>query len=180
MRTAIVLMMVLVSGCVTAPPQEALVMRTTGDQEVAKLRMLAEINVNKRFDTSSARVWALWRETVDKAKALDPSGKGMVPAEFLEKSIELRDDKLMRIENSRRTALQQAADLQENYLVSSGSIYDAWASQGKVTGETVQMFREAAMQGVQAYGEYRQARSLAKEAKRAAEAAKAEAEEGGE
>ena len=178
MRTLLILAAALLAGCVTGAPPEAAAVRDTGDKEVGKLRQLAEINITARFDRAAAATWAEWRAVVDQAKALDPSGKGLVPAEFMERATDLRDDKLVRIATAKARALGQAADLHENYVTSSGAIWDAWAAQGKVTGETVNALREASMQGAQMYSEYRQAKSLAKEAKRAAEAAKSDEGEG--
>lgn len=176
-RISILALALVFSGCVTGPPAaESAVVRNTGDAEVAKLRQLAEINIAARFDRASAAAWTAWRAAVDAAKAADPTDKGMVPAEFMEKATEARDDKLVRIATAKARALGQAEDLHGNYVTSSGAIWDAWAAQGKVTGETVNALREAATQGIQMYGEYRAAKSLAKEAKRAAEAAKAESE----
>jgi hypothetical protein len=170
MRTALVLVMLAMVGCQSGPPPSAAPVRAIGDRDVARLRLLAERNTNALYARMSGDAYRIWREGWDEvAKAQD----GKLSPDFAEASLEARNAHLERIDRARLNDLRQAGQAHENYIATSGALYEAWEATGQLSAEMINDARSFAMEMGGLVIEHQRQRSLAKEAKRAAEEAKA-------
>lgn len=170
-RIAMLVSLSLLLGCVTPPPPQAMQLKNLGDGEVHKMRLIAERNINARYDGYLADVWKAWDDTVKKAEAAPP--KGMVPASFMISITKKRDAKLRVIEANRQSELGQLRLLHKNQIAASSGIYDAWDAQGRANAEMMRETRMFAVELGQMYQEYRARKSVQEAAE---EAAKREAE----
>ena len=168
--TALALLLPLL-GCITAPPPQAMRLKNLGDGEVHKMRMIAERNINARYDGYAADVWRAWQEIVSKAEAAPPVG--MVPASFMISVTKKRDAKLRRIQANRNTELSQIRGLHKNQIAASSGVYDAWDAQGRANAEMMRETRMFAVELGEMYQEYQNRKSVQEAAE---EAAKREAE----
>jgi len=175
----------LLTGCITAPPQEAADLGALGDREADKQFEISARNIVARYDAHLASVWAAWETYAARVAAIKPTTQ-LTPADVAtwtqrviadrDVAIKRRDAKLAAIAANRQAELDQAVGARANIRSATAGILRAWAAQGKMTAAMAQALREGGTGIAEGYVQYRRDKALQQQAEAAAAAAAAEEE----